>query len=304
MQWSFILYYVVYTLIGVVSLLLWWIINEAILTRGYSLRQAIFGKNPNPAVALDLLGGFLAIGFLIYSVISMAPRTAFRLDIPLVIVSIAVLLVLLTVLRIMVAVMLRLWFGNRRDRQGDYVTFNNEIFRQRNLATGLFSTVLYMILVAGLSQLDLWNMEGHRTARILDMLGIWLMGGAAIVLHSFLYLEYGTRNHILHECFHDNNPAAPISLMGLIGGLLPLNHYLLIVKEPEDHMFNSLEHWQLLGGILLYVLVTRAVLQLILYAATGINLRKELVINDNVAWGILDGALIFSMFLILTALMI
>jgi hypothetical protein len=59
-----------------------------------------------------------------------------------------------------------------------------------------------------------------------------------------------------------------------------------------------------LAIILAFLLVARAVMQVLLYAATGINLRHELVIADNVAWGILDGGLIFSLLLILIALML
>ena len=35
----------------------------------------------------------------------------------------------------------------------------------------------------------------------------------------------------------------------------------------------------------------------------GVNLRHELVINDNVAWGLVDGGVIFTLFLIPVALM-
>lgn len=304
MQWSIALYFVAYTLIGVVALAMWWLINELVLTRGYSVRRAVFGATPNAAVALDMLGGFLAIAYLIHALISMAPRTAFRLDVPSVVISIVILLVLMAVLRLLMAVLLRVWFRNRKDRQGDYVTFNNELFRQRNIATSLFSTVLYIVLVAGLTQLDLWDLEGYRFQRTMNMLGIWLLGAIAVIVHSFLYLGYGPKNNILHECFHDNNPAAPCSLLGFVAGLIPLNHYLLILMDPEQHMFSSLEHWQFLGAIVLYVLVARGVLQVALWVSTGINLRRELVLNDNVAWGLLDGGLIFSLFFILMSLLV
>ena len=50
-------------------------------------------------------------------------------------------------------------------------------------------------------------------------------------------------------------------------------------------------------------MVARLVLQLILLGLSGINLRHELVIRDNPAWGVLDGGLIFVLFLILIAVL-
>jgi hypothetical protein len=302
LEWFIIEFFALYAGVGVVTLLAWWTIYALVLSRGWSLRAALFGRRPNPAVALDLLGGFLAAGFLIYSIISMAPMASFRLQIPAVALSILVTLVLLALLRFMIAGLLRVWFGSHRDAQGDMISFNNELFRQRNIATSVFSSVLYMILVAGLAQLDLWNMEGARIEGIYNMLGTWVMGAAVVLIHSFLYLEYGTRNHILHECFHDNNPAAATSLFGLAAGMLMLGHQLLQLFIPEAHMFNTPQLWLFLAGVLLLVLVLRGVLQVILWLAIGVNLRHELVIHDNVAWGLVDGGVIFALFLIPVAL--
>lgn len=302
LEWFIIEFFAVYAIIGVATLLLWWTIYALVLSRGWSLRSALFGRRPNPAVALDLIGGFLAAGFLIYSIISLAPMASFRLQIPAVVLSIFVTLILLALLRFLIAGGLRLWFGQNRDAQGDIISFNNELFRQRNIATSIFSTVLYLILVAGLARLDLWDMEGARTEGIYNVLGTWLMGTLVVVIHSFLYLEYGARNHILHECFHDNNPAAVTSLLGLAAGMLMLNHHLLALFVPESHMFNTPQLWIFLGGVLLLVLIIRGILQIILWLAIGVNLRHELVIHDNVAWGLVDGGLIFSLFLIPVAL--
>ncbi|MCH8844423.1 MAG: hypothetical protein IID61_15790 [SAR324 cluster bacterium] len=302
MSWFVTFLFLIYAGLGIATLLVWWAIYALVLTRGYSVHEALFGKNPNPAVAMDLLGGFLAASFLLYSVVSMAPMADFRLDVGSVAISLLVTLVLLAVVRFMIAGLLRIWFGNRRDAQGEVISFNNEIFRQRNMATSIFSSVLYLILVTGLAQLDIWNQGGYRLEQVWNMLGIWLLGGALVVLHSFLYLEYGFRNNILHECFHDNNPAAPLSLFGLVAGMLMLNHQLLIFFEPEVHLFNSIGLWAFMGGILLLVLLARIVLQLILLAGWGISLRHELVIHDNIAWGIVDGGLIFGLLLMPNAL--
>ena len=303
MEWFVIQFFSIYAAVGVATLLVWWIVYEMLLTRGHSTRTALFGRRPNAAVALDLLGGFLAAGILIYAIIAQAPMSSFRLRIPAVVATIAMTLALLAILRVLLSMLIRGWFQGRRDAQGDLVTMNNELFRQHNLATGLFSTVMYLILAGGLVQLDLWDMAGTRIEGFLNMAGIWLMGAALVVIHSFLYLGYGTRNNILHECFHDNNPAAATSLLGLTAGMLLLSNTFLELFKPGGHMFNTPEIWYFLGGILLLVLVIRGVLQLILYLAIKINLRYELVIHDNVAWGIVDGGLIFALFLIPLALL-
>jgi hypothetical protein len=302
MEWFIISFFAVYSGVGVITLLVWYAIYALVLSRGFSLRQALFGEKPNVAVALDLLGGFLAAGFLIYATISSAPDASFRLQIPAVAISILSALVMLAVLRFLIAGLLRLWFRDHRDAQGDLISLNNELFRQHNVATSLFSTVLYLILVAGLAQLDLWNMEGTRIEGIYNMLGIWLMGAAVVLIHSSLYLEYGLRNHILHECFHDNNVGAAASLLGLIAGVLMLTHQLIALFLPGSHLFNSPYIWALLGGVLLLVLILRGLLQLILWLFIRVNLRHELVIHDNVAWGVVDGGLIFTLFLIPVAL--
>ena len=303
MDWHIILLFSLYAGVGVISLGFWWLVYGVFLSRGHNLREAVFGQRPNPAVALDLAGGFLAVALLLFSLINSAPRTSFRLNIPAVLISLLFTVALLAILRALVAGGLRAWFRDRIDAQGDLISLNNELFIQRNMATGLFSTVLYLILVAGLVELDPWHPTGQGFSWLYNMLGIWLAGVVIIALHSFLYLGYGTRNHILHECFHDNNPSAPLSLLGLVAPMLPLVHQQIIAAGPGAHLFNNWGIWGNLGMILLVVLVIRGMLQIILFLATRINLRYELVVHDNLAWGIIDGGLIFSLVLILNALL-
>ena len=59
-----------------------------------------------------------------------------------------------------------------------------------------------------------------------------------------------------------------------------------------------------LGGWVLFVLVARGILQIVVLAVLKINLRSELVVRDNLAWGLLDGGLIFSLVLIFNGLMV
>ena len=198
---------------------------------------------------------------------------------------------------------MRLWFRSNRDAQGQIITFNNEVFTQRNLASGLFSTALYLILVAGLVEEDLLNVYDYRVEATFNMLGMWLLGLVTILLHSWIYLGLGSRHHILHECFHDNNPAAAISLLGLVAGMLLLNHVLLEGFESGEHMFNQWLLWAFLGVALIAVQIPRWILQLFLVAFYGVNIHLELVVRDNAAWGVLDGGLIFVFFLIFIAVL-
>jgi len=303
MDWNIILLFGLYAGIGILTLLVWWLIYDGFLSQGHSLKETIFGKYPNPAVSLDLMGGFLSVAILLYTTVSTAPRTGFRFNIPAVILSVLAAVVLLALLRGLMAVVLRAWFRDHRDAQGDVITLNNELFKQRNIATGIFTTVLYLILVAGLSQLDPWNPIGDNFAWLYNLIGIWVMGLLIITVHSFAFLGYGPYNNILHECFHDNNPSAPLSLLGMVAGMLPLVHNLLVAAGPGKHLFNTWDLWGTMGIVVLMVLVARGVLQLIMFVMSHINLRWELVIHDNVAWGILDGALIFSLMLIMNALL-
>ncbi|MBI4081690.1 MAG: DUF350 domain-containing protein [Candidatus Lambdaproteobacteria bacterium] len=293
-----------YLVIGFFALVVWWLIYDRVLTRGYSVRDAVFGNQPNPAVAMDLLGGLLASGILVYAMVTTAPSAQFRFNVLGVAANGTILLVLLAALRLLVAGLLRLWFGDRLDAQGERISLNNELFRQRNLAASLFSGVLYLILAAGLAEQAVWITAGFHVDKVWNVAGTWLFGLIVVVLHSFLYLGYGPRNNILHECFHDNNPAAACSLLGLIAGMLPINHGLLVVYGKAHHWFNTPELWAVLGGSLVIVLAARTVLQLALWLLMRINLRYELVIHDNVAWGLLDGGVIFSLCLVLFALMV
>ena len=295
-------YFAIYSFVGVVALLAWWGIYQLVLARGYTVQEAVFGTRPNPAVAMDLLGGMLATGVLIDAALRNLPFKSLWQDVQTVSVTLVGMLFMLTVVRLLIAGGLHLWFGQSYDAQGDRVSLNNELFKQRNLATSLFSTVLYLILATGMLQLDLLNIWGYRSQGVFNMLGIWLLGAFLIVLHSFLYLGYGPRNNILHECFYDNNPAAPLSLLGLTGGFLLLTNHILNQFKAFEHIFNTAEIWLALGSMLLFVLLARGVLQLVLYWTVGINLRRQLVIHDNAAWGLLDGGLIFILCLILIAL--
>lgn len=302
MVWQPWIEFGVYSLVGVFSFVLWWAIYEWVLTREYSTKEAIFGRQPNAAVALDLFGGFLAMGILNYSVISGPAMESFRLDLEATLLTLLGTMVLLGLLRLLIGEFLRLWFGNRRDSHGQIITFNNELFRQRNLATGLFSTAMYLILVAGLVEEDLLDITGNRLAATFNMLGVWTLGLLVILLHSWLYLGLGGKHHILHESFHENNPSAPTSLLGLLGGVLILNHQLLLPLEDGAHMFNQPVHWGLLVLGMVSVFALRGLLHILLLGLLGVSIRSELLVKRNPAWGILDGGLIFSLFLILIAL--
>lgn len=302
MDWNSLAYSAAYATLGLLSFLAWYLIYDYVLTPGLSVREALFNGQGNTAVALDITGGLLALGILTHAIISDPALDSFWVDIEATALSLVGTIVLLGVLRLGCMGLLRLWFGERRDGQGEIVTFNNELFGQRNLATGLFSTGLYFILVAGLVEEDLLNLEGYRLDFTWNMAGTWLLGLLTVLLHSWVYLGFGTKNHILHESFHDNNPAAPLSMLGLLGGMLLLNHQLLDALPFGWNAFNQVQTWLDLLVALLLVLLVRLGLHWILRAGTGINMREELVIRDNPAWGILDAALIFGLFLILLAL--
>ncbi|HEX9844045.1 MAG TPA: hypothetical protein VGC20_14895 [bacterium] len=302
MDWQPFLEFIVFAGIGILGFLLWWLVYDHVLTRGLSTREAVFGRTPNVAVALDVAGGFLAMGLIACRVIGGPALASFALDVEAASLELLGTLVLLALLRWAIAGGLRLWFGSRRDEQGDVISLNNELFRQRNLATGLFSTGLYLILAAGLIELDLLGLTGERLAATWNMLGAWLAGAVTVLLHSWLYLGLGGRQNILRESFHRNNPAAPTSLLGLLAGVLLLNHRLLPPVETGVHAFSLPQHWYFLLLGVGSVFVLRTVLGVLLRGLLGVSIRAELLERHNAAWGVLDGAIIFALFLILIAL--
>jgi hypothetical protein len=302
MDWQPFLEFLAFAGIGLLAFLLWWAVYDHVLTRGLSVPEAIFGRTQNLAVALDVAGGLLAMGVLAYSVIAGPALASFARDVEAVALDLLGMVALLGLLRLAIAAGLRLWFGNRRDQQGDVISLNNELFRQRNVATGLFSTGLYLILAAGLVEQDLLGLSGFRMAATWNMLGTWLVGALTVLLHSWLYLGLGGRQNILTESFHRNNPAAPTSLLGLLAGTLLLNHALLGTLEPGQHLFAVPEHWIYLGLGLASVFALRAVLHGVLRVLLGVSASRELLERHNAAWGVLDGALIFAFYLSLIAL--
>ena len=302
MNWQPLIEFLVYAGIGLASFLLWWVVYDHVLTRGLSTGEAVFGRTPNVAVALDVAGGFLAMGLLNYAVISGPRLDSFAHDVEATALSLLGTLALLGVLRMAIAAGLRLWFGHKRDAQGDEVSLNNELFRQRNLATGLFSTALYLILVAGLLESDLLDLSGYRLEATWNMLGVWLLGLVAVVLHSWSFLGLGWREHILAESFDRNNTAAPLSLLGFLAGVLLLNHQLLPPLGEGQHLLNTPAHWEFLLLGMASVFVLRTVLYWLLGGLLGVSVRTELLARRNAAWGVLDGAFVFALFLILIAL--
>ena len=303
MNWSALAAFGIYAGIGLVALALWWVVYDLILTSGHSLREGLFGKRPNPAVALDFSGGVLALGVLIYAIVAGPRLESFAEDLEAVSLSLLVMILLLALLRMALTGLLRLWFRDRRDRPGDIVSLNNELFRQRNTASGVFAIVFYLVLASALVEQDFLDLLGRLWPATMNVLGVWTMGVAAVVAHSLFYLGLSARRNILHECFHDNNPAAAFSLLGLVAGMLTLNHGLIGGLRPGEHMFNTPELWYYLGAALSFVLVLRWLLWMSLRGGMGVDLGRELS-RDNQAWGILDGALIFSLFLILIALIV
>jgi hypothetical protein len=294
--------FAVYGALGLASFLLWWALYEYVLTRGYSTRDAVFGSAPNVAVALDVAGGFLAMGLINDAVIGGPRLASFARDVEATALSLLGAMLLLALLRLAIAAGLRGWFGRRRDAQGEVVTLNNELFRQRNVATGLFSTALYLVLAAGLIELDLLDLTGERVASLYDLLGVWLLGLVTVLLHSWLYLGLGGRENILSESFHNNNAAAPSSLLGLLAGVLVLNHRLLPPLGADAHAFSHWEQWAFLLLGMVSVFVLRGVLYVLLRGLLGVSIRAELLERHNAAWGVLDGAVILALFGILIAL--
>jgi uncharacterized membrane protein YjfL (UPF0719 family) len=303
MNWPALISFGIYAAIGLAALVIWWVVYDRVLTRGHRLRDSMFGRRPNPAVALDFSGGLLAMGILVFSIIAGPQLESFLMDVEAVSLSLLIMILLLAFLRMGLTGLLRIWFGDQLDAQGEQVAMNNELFRQRNTATGVFAFTFYLILAAGLVEQDFLDLLGRRWPATWNILGVWLMGALTVAAHSLFYLGVASRRNILHECFHENNPAAAFSLLGLVAGMLAVNHGLVGALRPGEHMLNTVELWYYLGAALAFVLVLRVLLRLLLRVAMGVDLRTEIV-RDNVAWGILDGALIFTLFLILIALIV
>ena len=88
-----------------------------------------------------------------------------------------------------------------------------------------------------------------------------------------------------------------------MAGITALNHGLIGGLRPGEHLLNTPELWYYLAAALGFVLAVRLLLQAALRVLLGVSLRGELS-RENAAWGLLDGGLIFSLFLILLALIV
>ncbi|MDH4120443.1 MAG: DUF350 domain-containing protein [Deltaproteobacteria bacterium] len=303
MNWLALIKFMVYGGLAVGAMLVWWVFYTRMLTRGFSARDAVFGQNPKPAVALDLMGGVVAMGILIRSALVRPPLETFVQNMEAALVTLAITIVLLGVLRWVVNGVLWVWFRGKTDIHGDPVTVNNELFLHNNLAAGLFSATVYLVLAAGLIQEDMLNLAGYRQEGTFNILGVWALGAATIFFHSLLYLGFSREKSILYQGFHHNNPAAALSLMGLMSGMLLLNHMITRTFMPGQHMFNQPELWAYLGTAMVLVLVVKTLARVVFWFTLGLDVRKELVARQNAAWGLIDGGLILSLFIILVGLL-
>lgn len=296
--------FVIYGMLGLLSLLLWWAVLENLLTRSYSVREALFGPSPNVAVAWDLLGGFCAIGLVASSIISGEALANLWLDVEYTALILLGTVALLAGLRLLLAGLLRVWFYGSLDAQGQRISINNELFVQRNLATGVFSATMYLMLAMSLLELDPVALVAGVWLSLWNLLGVWFVGLLLIVLHSLTCLGLGPREHLLRESFHENNPAAPCSFSGLLAGTLLTFHALTTQLGSAAHAWQSAELWWLLALEVVSVLIMRGLLQLALRVLLGVRLREELLQRRNLAWGVLDGGLMFGFALIFQAVLL
>ncbi len=93
-----------------------------------------------------------------------------------------------------------------------------------------------------------------------------------------------------------------MTLLGLLGGVLVLNHQMLVPLPWGEHMFSGWQHWAFLLLGLVAVFVLRGLIYVLLRGLVGVSIRQEVLVRRNPAWGIIDAGLIFGLFLILIAL--
>ncbi len=194
-----------------ISFVLGWLLYDKVVTRGISLRDALFEKD-NPAAWIEFIGAFIFPAlYLGAKAIEGSANEDILLDLGICMAYAVVFVILLSVLRIVSGAVVK---SISLEDQDGKINLNNEIFNQRNISASLFSTALSTIFVSMIRFLDI--LPQYLTVSLLKVSVVLIFSLVAVAVYCMV-LRY--RTALLKEIFVDNNTATGVSFLGFVFGV-------------------------------------------------------------------------------------
>lgn len=293
-NWDIILYDLSYVAVAFLAIYFTgWVLYVRYAASGYSVFTEVFEKR-NMAAGFEI-AAFLALEFLIAvsALKGEAVGGDWVRDLEAVFLTILMSNLVFFGFRGMISLFVEWHFRGKTDQQGDFVTFNNEIFKQQNLAATFFSISFMILMYFMIEKEDFLSLHGSHVTSGLNMLGVFLSG---VILYSVFNLWMIPKGHgLLQELFLDNNVAPAMSLCGFLFGNLYVQSRIIATLEDGWHVFNV--GW-ILPAYFLAVLVLLLFIRMVFARCVGImagsSYSDQFVKADNPVIGMFDLVLFIS----------
>ena len=273
-------------------------IYSKFLTKDHKIAEQVLLKGNIPSI-IEISA--VCVAFIILASFSVKgdEASSFILDLEMTAINLLISLLFFVAARIVIVAGITMYFKDRIDKQGDVVRYNNEIFKQGNIAAALFSVSTTLVITFSVIEIDPLNTTGFPLTAAINAAGVLLIGILFILVHTLIVL--GLKNNLLDEVFIDNNLGAAASLLGFIAGALYALH--LFVQKLPDYMSILSTDLMVLKSILLcmvfFIPIKMAVIWLINLKGCrphGVTYRQLLIQKDIASVGILDGLINFLIF--------
>ncbi len=312
MNWTELTYDLGYVVVAFLAVYLsGWLIYDKLATARHSLAKALFEER-NLAAGLEI-SAFLFVEILIAVSALSGPEvrtmdltgtmvTDYFRDLEAVAVTIIFSNLTFFLFRFIASWTIKTVFRGKIDPQGDAVSFNNEIFQQKNFGAALFSLSYLLIMYFMILQEDFLGDPTSLMQGYLNMAGVLVLGLAVYFIHDFFFMDRG--HSTLQELFLDNNPAVGLSLTGFMFTVLFLQNRLMEQFGPQEHFFGAgSETYVYLLLVLAFILIFRKCFTVLVSILTKRNFQAEFLEEDNPVAGLMDLSFIASSGLLLGVLL-
>lgn len=192
----------------ILGFILGWLLYNHVITRGISLKDALFEKD-NLAAWVEFIGAFVSpVLYLAAKAIEGSVDENILVDLGTCVLYLVAYILVMTVLRLLSGAVVGFMAGS--DKEGR-IRLNDEIFKQKNIAAALFSTALSVAFANIIRFIDV--MPEALYTSLLKASGILIFTLLALIVYS---LVLRSRTSLIKEIFVDNNAAAGVALLGYV----------------------------------------------------------------------------------------
>jgi hypothetical protein len=262
-------------------------IYDKFMTRGVSLNKALFEED-NPVAGLEVGGIMLAFLYIAYNATAGEPHSNVGVDILAALLAFFVSVILLLTVRGILSSVVK--------KNNDGKDLNDEIFNQRNPAAAAVSLSLVMCIAVGISKEDFLG----ETPLEDGLFALTTL--TASMLSVFIYRFSHLRGKpFLAEFFHNDNPAAGISLLAYSFGACFIAFHVCDLVVPYNMvLINSIGTIVgfSIGGLFL-LMILRHLFLLLLGIITKSDIHDEIYNQKNVGAGFIDAGITVGISLLL-----